>query len=180
MESSEPDSLSHLPSSSSSGCLCVSGCGIVTPRYTSASSRLFVAAVRTVSRVFARRRTWLRTVCLCPSVTLSQRDALELDVVRFRPPTAPCAWLPRAPTHPLVLIHTRSLPGCGRLTPPSVVTQECPVMLAVRGWYSGGLYGLTRKRKDPPHPTAPSSRGLLGCGCVRGPGAAVWRLWQWC
>ena len=119
-------------------------------------------------------------VSLCPSVTLSQRDALELDVVRFRPPSAPCAWLPRAPAHPLVLIHTRSLPGCGRLTPPSVVTQECPVMLAVRGWYSGGLYGLTRKRKDPPHPTAPSSRGLLGCGCVRGPGAAVWRLWQWC
>lgn len=41
-----------------------------------------------------------RHVSLCPSVTLSQRDALELDVVRFRPPTAPCAWLPRAPTHP--------------------------------------------------------------------------------
>ena len=41
-----------------------------------------------------------RRVSLCPSVTLSQHDALELDVVRFRPPTAPCAWLPRAPAHP--------------------------------------------------------------------------------
>ena len=135
MESSEPDSLSHLPSSSSSGRLCVSGRGIVTPRCTSASSHLFAAAVSTVSRVFAQRRTWLRAVCLCVLQSLSVSTMLwswMWSGFALRRPLVPGSRV--HPLTHLVPIHTRSLPGCGRLTPPSVVTQECPVMLAIWGW----------------------------------------------
>lgn len=135
MESSEPDSLHRLPSSSSSERLCASGRGIVTPRCTSASPCLFAAVVSTVSRVFARRRTWLRVVCLCVLQSLSVSAMLwswmwSGFTLRWR-------LMPGSRVRPLtllVLIHTRSLPGCGRLTPPSVMTQECPVMLAVLGW----------------------------------------------